>query len=144
MKPDYIFTLAKLINVENDYILVRTSYEGFSDEFISKFPDSSTTDKMREFEMNKCSNIINAFIESKGENPSADVEWLIRGNNLPLDELFYSENGKFEVDILYKKSGKELTFDSKSKTNEGTPVTCYFITENDFGKAKRNWINLFG
>lgn len=25
MKPDYIFTLVKLINVENEYLLVRTS-----------------------------------------------------------------------------------------------------------------------
>ena len=143
---DYVFTLMKLMNTEDEYLLVRTSYKGFTEDFKTDFPNSSLIERLIEFEFNKCENIVNAFIESKYEKTDVDVEFLIRSSKkLPEDKIFYSEKGKIPLEIYCQQMINPLIFDSKNYSNisKDNYINCYFITENDYEKAKRNWINLF-
>jgi hypothetical protein len=160
-KIEYIFTLIRFVELPkfDKYLLTRTSFTGFdSKSFKSNFENSSDEEKKREFEYNKRENLINAYVEYKSDyNPSIDIDFIEEIYSISKNPIFYQPNGNLEFDIFYIKIDNKILFGkhnaepyflellekSEIKIKDIEKLKCEFITENDFGKSKYNWINLF-
>lgn len=161
MENESIFTLIRFIGISefDGYLLTRTSFVGFdSESFKSDIGYTSDEEKKIEFEYQKRENLINAFAEYKSNcNPLSDVDFIETVYDISENRILYQTNANIELDIFCVKVKDRRLFGtqreesyflnliqkSEIKPEDILKIKLVFITENDFGKSKHNWINLF-